>query len=323
MLAGDGAGGFGAPSPASGLAYGANVATGDLDRDGRIDIVLGNRPPSGPATAMAMLNRTENPRGAAYEGRNERTVAWVGDTLETGDFDRDGDLDVLAIGSKLHCALGDGAGGFSGVVDTSATAYSYCAAVADFNGDGVLDVAAGGGEQLRIYAGDGAGGFALLGTEYAYADDPLDVAAGDMDRDGDMDLVVYVWEYDGGAGIDWLYVLLNDGGGGFTTAHALSGAGYCPSLAIVDLDRDGKLDVVGGYGPLYRFMGDGHGGLASSPSVPSGGMFSDLAAGDLNGDGAVDSRRERRIGRSRPRRVRRRRRWSDTGRDDRRGRRSQ
>ena len=46
-----------------------------------------------------------------------------------------------------------------------------------------------------------------------------------MDRDGDMDLVVYVWEYDGGAGIDWLHVLLNDGAGGFTTACTPVGSG--------------------------------------------------------------------------------------------------
>ena len=289
LLTGDGDGGFAAPSPASGLAYGACLTTGDLDRDGRIDIVLGNRPPSGPATAMAMLNRTENPRGVAFEARNERSVGWVGNTLETGDFDRDGDLDVLKPGgTTLQCVLGDGAGGFSGVVDTATTPLANSGTVADFNGDGVLDIAVYGSDMLRIYAGDGAGGFTALGTQYSFPDGPDSVAAGDMDRDGDADLVVSLWEYDGGAGIDWLYVLLNDGGGAFTTACTLSDSGHCPTVAIVDLDRDGRLDVVGGYGPLYRFMGDGEGGLTASSGIPSGGMISDLAAGDLNGDGAVD-----------------------------------
>lgn len=198
-----------------------------------------------------------------------------------GDFDGDGDLDLLIAGlGKRDVAFttlyrNDG-GVFhdSGIVIPGLSRAS--AAWGDFDGDGDLDLAmtgllTGGTPATRIYRNDG-GTFTAIAT-------PLlgvfagSVAWGDYDGDGDLDLLVTgVTSSVAGVGVASTRLYRNDGGGTFTSVpHPFPNA-YVGSVAWADVDHDGRLDLLltgsGETGALFANLWHNDGG----------GQFSDFGA---------------------------------------------
>jgi hypothetical protein len=118
---------------------------------------------------------------------------------------------------------------------------------------------------------------------------PIDVVAGDVDGDGDRDLVASL------AREARMVVLLNAGDGRFTPA-AGAVAGRAHLLALADVDRDGDLDLLSSdhdSAGVSVWLGDGRGGFAAaagSPFAAHGGKPHNhgLAVGDVSGDGAPD-----------------------------------
>ena len=111
------------------------------------------------------------------------------------------------------------------------------------------------------------------------------VALGDLNEDGALDIVT--GHHDG------LFVLISNGSGGFAertlTPPATTQYPECSTLAIVDIDADGHLDIVGGRFGATLFYGDGLGGFASMISLPMAeGGYEDIKAGDVTGDGKPD-----------------------------------
>lgn len=96
-------------------------------------------------------------------------------------------------------------------------------------------------------------------------------AIGDLDADGDVDLVV--------GRVDQLLMLLNEGDGTFAEPQSLSGTGY--PVAVGDVDGDGDLDLAAGGQVLFN---DGHAEFAAA-GVDASGC---LTLGDLDGDGDLD-----------------------------------
>lgn len=205
-----------------------------------------------------------------------------------GDVSGSPDADVVyLISDQVVVRVGDGGENFGGeVFSASVTADAF--ELADFDGDGELDMAAVGvGEMLRLLLGNGAGSF-TPSASVSVAGDGRVLAVGDLDGDANLDLVV------GTQGVGMIYPMLGSGDGELTALPPLPGFGEIRSIAIGELSGDTALDVtiaiIGGAmeGVALR-RGDGTGSLMDQQATP--GMMSnsrDLAVGDFDGDGALD-----------------------------------
>jgi len=211
------------------------------------------------------------------------------------DLNGDGKPD-LAVPSYTSGAvsvmLGDGAGGFGAPSSFPTDLYPTWVSIGDFDADGNLDLVTtnqGAGRNLStvsVLLGVGDGSFGPK-TDYRTGDFPDQVAIGDLDADGDLDLAT--------ANFESLYstvsVLLGNGDGSFgpkTDFHT----GQTPaSVAIGDLNADGKPDLVTsnwGYN-VSVLLGNGDGSFGTVTNYPSVyGNKKCVALGDFNGDGKLD-----------------------------------
>jgi hypothetical protein len=117
--------------------------------------------------------------------------------------------------------------------------------------------------------------------------DPASAAieSGDLDGDGDVDLVTFLLAYP-----ESLATLLNDGAGNFAPGPVVPTAPWPiwqDLFQLTDIDDDGALDAVLGSGRFEVFYGDGAGGLEPSVEWPVLNLWG-MAIGDVTGDGRVD-----------------------------------
>jgi hypothetical protein len=209
VLLGDGKGGLtrapGSPTLTGGLHPGP-AAGGDFDRDGKLDLVVGDE--DGNATLLRGDGTGKLSR-AAVGSPSGLSPAAIG----SGDFNRDGNLDVAVANTTgtLSILAGNGAGGLSPlpapapVIALGKTPAAL--AVADLNNDGKLDlaVANSGGGDVSVLLGDGGARFAPApGTPVASGGaSPSSLAVGDLNGDAKPDLTTV------NAGSATVSVLLN------------------------------------------------------------------------------------------------------------------
>lgn len=167
--------------------------------------------------------------------------------------------------------------------------------LADVNRDGKLDLVAQHLQQrlVTVQFGDGTGRFTPApGSPLKLAYAPAEAKAGDLNNDGVLDLVITGGERDA---VD---VLFGDGGGKFSPApgspFAVSAAkGHNTGLQLLDLNEDGKLDVVTTGNQRNSFatlLGNGRGGFTTGATTnfpASAGRYA-FAFGDLDGDKHLD-----------------------------------
>jgi hypothetical protein len=216
-----------------------------------------------------------------------------------GDFNGDGKLDFVVANeyeNDVSVLLGNGAGGFT-LASSPATGFSPRSDVAlgDFNNDGKLDMAVANfcidpgcnpyssPSTASVLVGDGAGNFTLASSPVV-GTNPFAIAAGDFNKDGNLDLAVANY------GSQTISILLGDGTGNFTLASS-PGAGNPYAMAVGDFNGDGNLDlaVTNYFGDSVSILlGDATGNftLASTPAAGSNPVG--VVAGDFNGDGKLD-----------------------------------
>jgi VCBS repeat protein/Big-like domain-containing protein/stigma-specific protein Stig1 len=218
---------------------GADVDVGDLDGDGDLDVYVarsGFDDDSSKAGANDSIWRNDG-KGTfteevhVLEKRNDKQVL-------IRDFDGDGFLDVIAHYS-LHKGdtlppdwlfLNDGAGKLTVGHEVPPHGAQI---VADVDQNGTLDLVSEG-----LWLNDGTGMFVNKMSNVPSGSDNHTEAAGDVNGDGKVDLVVQTW-----AGNYQQHTLLGDGTGTFTES-AMNGFSQLDSVRLADLDGDGDLDAV-------------------------------------------------------------------------------
>ncbi|MCA9170265.1 MAG: VCBS repeat-containing protein, partial [Planctomycetales bacterium] len=164
-------------------------------------------------------------------------------SVATGDFDGDGDLDVVAANQNTDAITwyeSDGSGNFiashtvSLAVDGPMSVY-----VSDLDGDGDLDVLSASltDNQIAWFENDGSGSF-ITHSITTTASGATGVAATDLDHDGDIDILA-------SASTDSvIYWFENDGSENFTTHILATGASAARMVTFADVNQDGYLDVL-------------------------------------------------------------------------------
>ncbi|CAN5373947.1 hypothetical protein BH23GEM4_BH23GEM4_09160 [soil metagenome] len=189
ILRGLGGGGFESPGTlveAGGDPY-RGMAVGDIDGDGRLDMVTPNQRDVG-----VLLNRSDE-QIAFVQARPVAATAPF--AVELGDFDGDGLLDLMVASGEgsehVELFLGDGRGGFE---ETASSPYRIAAggkkiAVGDFNGDGVADAAVASYQSSKVLVLLG-GRDSIRNGYLPGGEHPWGLVATDLNEDGRDDLVV-------------------------------------------------------------------------------------------------------------------------------------
>jgi len=240
----DGQGTFGGRAIISLAADGPRaVRAADLDGDGRADALCASR-----FDHEVAWFRNEDGLGSFGPQQLLSSSVLAARAVDCADLDDDGDLDVLSAaegdGQLAWYENLDGQGHFApSALLPSVTSSAQDVHAADLDGDGDLDVlyaSAADGRAGWIEHLDGQGSFSPQPHLLAPAPSARAVQAADLDRDGDLDVVVaQLGDYSS----VWFENL--DGAGGFALPQGvgvLAGAGSDVTLA--DLDRDGDADVI-------------------------------------------------------------------------------
>ncbi|MGA2352088.1 MAG: FG-GAP-like repeat-containing protein [Terracidiphilus sp.] len=164
----------------------------------------------------------------------------------------------------------------------------YSIAVADFNGDGIADLAIvnNGDDSVTILIGNGDGTFTAA-TSPAAGSLPYAVTVADFNGDGIADLAV------ANSGDGTVSILLGNGNGTFNVGTPLSlGVGSSPvSLVSADFNGDGNADLAVtdlANNTLAIFPGNGSGTFGAPTSISTGKLPWFVAVGDFNGDNIPD-----------------------------------
>jgi hypothetical protein len=285
---------------------GYQVGVADFDRDGAIDLLL-------PTPNSVMIERgwTEmsKSRGVSlYRGQADGSFV-IEDSFPAGfdsdyhsalavaDFNHDQIPDFVSGAAPgdiylppeqqtaMSVHLGNGDGTFRPAIDVRGAAAPGFVAVADLDGDGVLDLATVSypAEAVTLWLGKGDGAFAAP-QKLGVGGSPRHVMVADWNRDGILDLV---------ANDSYLHVLLGAGQGkfaptldcGLTLCNGQGCPGAMPPL-LADFDGDGNVDLATNNN-LWLGMHDCNFTKAAAFHAPSDTAFP-MAAADLNGDGALD-----------------------------------
>lgn len=277
----------------------AGVALGDLNGDGRLDLVAANQ---ADGTLSVLLNQPAAPGtyGPATTYATEG-VRCTGVTL--GDLDGDGRLDLVTanqasgtIGVLLNSATTPGTFGPARVYAT-AGGNPNLVALGDLNGDGRLDVVTGNTDtnSVAVLLGSAATAGALLPAALypSGGTNPGGVAIADVNADGRPDLLVGN-QNSGTAGVVGVLLASATTPGTFEPVVTYpSGGRSTVGLVVRDLNGDGRLDLLttntnsNSVGVLLGQAAAGTFGAATSyPCGGTGPNFTVVA--DITNDGRPD-----------------------------------
>jgi uncharacterized membrane protein len=252
--------------------FGSRVAVGDLNGDGKLDLAVattgpgcGNGCPKGLVAVLLGRGDGTFKKAKTYSTGGFDAIGWVA----IADVNADKKPDLLVanycatecsfppVEGSVGVLLGNGNGTFKAVKTyPSGGDGAVSVAVADLNKDGKPDLlvancgplACGPGSpggNVGVLIGNGNGTFKPV-VNYPAANSPFNVVAADVNNDGKLDIVVSNWGTPNAATNDGaVTVLQGNGNGTFRPAQTFpSGGAEAPSVAVADVNKDGRLDIV-------------------------------------------------------------------------------
>jgi hypothetical protein len=277
------------------------VAWGDHDNDGDLDILLTGDTGSGLISKVYRNDGggTFTDTGAGLVGVSSSAVAW-------GDYDRDGDLDILLTGRQATFSYlarvyrNDGGGSFTDIVAGLTPVFDGAAAWGDHDKDGDLDIFLSGdtgqaSSVARVYRNNGDGSFTGA-LNFGGGVKSSSMAWGDYDNDGDLDIFYAGREPNvTGPGGDQLELCIWSNGGtgtAFNGTCSFTAGVEQASVALGDYDNDGDLDLVltglGAFDVSARVYRNDAGTFTDINAALAGAGGSSTAWGDYDNDGDLD-----------------------------------
>lgn len=283
------------------------IAVGDFSGNQTPDVVVTgcgttqDCAPTGPGSISVLLGKGDGTLQAPVNylvGIDPVSVA-------VADLNGDGILDLAVANENPYAESNQPTGSVSVLFgngdSTSQSQQVYVAGdssssvvVADFNGDGQLDlgVTNAGDATVGIYLNQGHGVFSLPTLLYGTAGAGVAAVADDFNHDLKTDIAVLCGPYH----TDSVCILLGNGQGAFSGTPVSYPAGYtCPSCpifaAVAELNGDGKNDVVkANYvgDDVSVFLGNGDGTLQPPVNYSTRDGPESVAVGDLRSDGKLD-----------------------------------
>ena len=272
--------------------YALAATVADVNGDGKPDILVANRGCQrfcGNGTVAVLLGNGDGTFQPAVTYNSGDGDAW---SVAVADVNSDGRLDLVVannLSSAVGVLLGNGDGTFQSAVSYPTGAQGgMWVAIADVNGDKKMDllVAAASG-AVGVLMGNGDGTFQPAVDYAAGGSQAISVTVADVNGDGKPDLLVANYIPGGSIG-----VLLGNGDGTFQPAVTYASGGNQPaSIAVADVNSDGKLDMIVANlsFSVDVLLGNGDGTFQGALYYNSGGAYPDfVAAADLNADGLAD-----------------------------------
>jgi hypothetical protein len=277
VLLGNGDGTFQAPLTTITAASVSAIAVADVNGDHKPDVLV----LTGGGVVVFLGN------GDGTFTTTHLSYGTSGQFLALGDFNGDGKADIVLANSSVQVLLGNGDGTFQPAIATPPEGQLSAVVVKDVNGDGKLDLIAGGSAGVAVFLGNGDGTFQA----------PISVpatgsfAVADVNGDGKPDLV---------SSETFTQVFLGNGDGTFTLKSSVFGSLplNSPSLLVADFNGDGKADLAVNNTLLF---GNGDGTFQGNPALAleDAGVFGSTvqggenpllpgAVGDFNGDAGLD-----------------------------------
>jgi hypothetical protein len=289
VLLNDGKGGYAASNLGEAPDRTYSAALADLDRDGDLDIIVSNDEPD---RKLVYLN---DGRGRFREAGTFGDPGWSTRYVTLADLNGDRYPDIVVANrgnppkspKPSFVCLNNHKGGFPSCQPLPTQSATSIVA-ADFDGDGALDLFVphrDGGQSIVLW-NDGKGGFAAstkVGPQNGWY--RIGVAA-DFDGDGRLDMAV-IEERKKAA-----FVIFNRGERQFGNLIQLPGPARTPySLAVADLNRDGRPDIVVGHverpGSVYFNHDEGRAFQEVSWNDGQGVVYG-MVFSDVDGDGWPD-----------------------------------
>jgi hypothetical protein len=274
-----------------------DVAVGDLNGDGKADLVVANQFSENISVLLGNGNGTFQTAVNYPAGSGPSSVTLA-------HLNADGRLDIIVsdVGSTMVWVLmGNGNGTFQPAVGYDVGNYSQFVGTGDFDLDGKIDLAvvirvAG---SVSVMTGNGDGTFNTP-SDYLVGTDPVSLAVGDFNKDGPPDLAVAnAALFDDVASS--ISILKGRSTGSFQNAVDYA-AGTSPrAIAVGDFNGDGNPDMaVANYGSFPNgvppftnssvsiMLGNGNATFQTPVNLQAGEGPLSLVATDLNGDGKLD-----------------------------------